>query len=92
MTVKEVGFEQIKENLASEIKAMEIEAIDNTIVVSFCPSDVINLIFGDNFNVLVTTFQNLSPMYFVSNIPWWSDKISKLFTKTRIKLIQSTLG
>ena len=72
--MKEVGFEQIKENLASQIKAMEIEAIDNSIVVSF----------GDNVDVLVTTFQNLSPIYFVSNIPWWSDKISKLFTKTRI--------
>ena len=51
MTVKEVGFEQIKENLASQIKAMEIEAIDNSIVVSFYAIDV----NGDNFYDLLVT-------------------------------------
>ena len=31
----EAGFEQIKEKLSSVIKGLEIEAIDNSIVVSF---------------------------------------------------------
>ena len=35
MTLKEAGFEQVKEKLSSVIKEMEIEAIDNSIVVSF---------------------------------------------------------
>ena len=35
MTSKEAGFEQVKEKLSSVIKEMEIEAIDNSIVVSF---------------------------------------------------------
>ena len=86
--MKEVGFEQIKENLASQIKAMEIEAIDNSIVVSFYPSNVIGLIFGDHFDVLVTTFQNLSPIYFVSNIlRCWSIKFQIFLLKP-----ESTLG
>ena len=79
MTVKEVGFEQIKENLASQIKAMEIEAIDNSIVVSF----------GDNVDVLVTTFQNLSPIYFVSNIRrCWSIKFQNFLIKPESTLTQ----
>ena len=35
MALKEAGFEQVKEKLSSVIKEMEIEAIDNSIVVSF---------------------------------------------------------
>ena len=38
MTLKEAGFEQVKEKLSSVIKEMEIEAIDNSIVVSFYSS------------------------------------------------------